>query len=57
MLFSLFSDWLCGVGSHFPMKDAYNEGGYEAGFSNCKAGVAERIIEEIGVLLSELKES
>ena len=40
---------------YFPMKDSYDEGGYEARSSNYKAGVAERIIEEGLTLLSELK--
>ncbi len=43
-------------GSHgyFPMQEAYDEGGYEAGSSNFKAGVAELLIREGQKLLSEL---
>ena len=40
---------------YFPMKDSYDEGGYEAVSSNFKAGTAERIIEEGLKILSELK--
>ena len=40
---------------YFPMKDSYDEGGYEAGTSNFKAGSAERIIEEGLKVLDELK--
>jgi hypothetical protein len=44
-----------GSEGYFPMKDSYDEGGYEARSSNFKAGVAEKIIE-IGLeILSELK--
>lgn len=39
---------------YFPMKEAYDEGGYEARSSNFKAGVAELIIDEGLKLLSEL---
>jgi hypothetical protein len=39
---------------YFPMKDSYDEGGYEAGTSNFKAGTAERIIEECKRILAEL---
>ncbi len=35
-----------GSRGYFPMKDSYDEGGYEARSSNYKAGVAETIIEE-----------
>lgn len=44
-------------GSHgyFPMKDAYEQGGYEARSSNFKEGVAEFIIEEGRKLLAELR--
>ena len=31
---------------YFPMKDSYDEGGYEARSSSYKAGVAETIIAE-----------
>lgn len=40
---------------YFPMKDSYDEGGYEARSSNYKAGVAERIIDEGLAILKELK--
>ncbi len=43
-----------GSEGYFPMKDSYDEGGYEARSSNFKAGVAERIIEEGLALLSDL---
>ena len=36
-------------------KDAYDEGGYEAGTSNFRAGVAELIIEEGKKLVEDLK--
>ena len=44
-----------GKEGYFPMKDSYDEGGYEAGTSNFKAGTAERIIEEGLKILEELK--
>ncbi len=44
-----------GSEGYFPMKDSYDEGGYEARSSNFKAGVAERIIDEGLSLLSDLK--
>ena len=44
-----------GAEGYYPMKDAYDEGGYEARSSNFKAGVAERIIEQGHKMLSELK--
>ena len=40
---------------YFPMKDSFDEGGYEAGSSIFKAGVAELIIEEGLKLLNHLK--
>ena len=40
---------------YFPMKDSYDEGGYEAGSSSFKAGTAERIIEEGKRMLAELR--
>ena len=40
---------------YFPMQEAYDEGGYEAGSSSFKAGVAELLIDEGKKLLSELK--
>ena len=44
-----------GKQGYFPMKDAYDEGGYEAGTSNFRAGVAELIIEEGKKLVEDLK--
>ena len=44
-----------GDNGYFPMKDAYDEGGYEARSSSYKAGVAEQIIEEGIKLLNELR--
>ena len=44
-----------GYEGYFPMKDAYDEGGYEARSSIFKAGVAELIIDEGKKLLGELK--
>ena len=44
-----------GSEGYFPMRDSYDEGGYEARSSNFKAGVAERLIEEGLALLSDLK--
>lgn len=44
-----------GSEGYFPMKDAYDEGGYEAGSSNFKAGVAELLVKEGKALLDELK--
>lgn len=44
-----------GYQGYFPTFDAYAEGGYEAGNSRFKAGVAERIIEGALELLGELK--
>lgn len=41
---------------YFPMKDSFDEGGYEAGSSIFKAGVAELIVEEGLKLLEELKD-
>ncbi len=46
-----------GCGGYFPMRDAYDEGGYEARSSAFKAGVAELIIQEGVQLLQELHES
>ena len=42
---------------YFPMKDAYDEGGYEARSSEYRAGTAEQIIEEGRILLNELHDS
>ncbi|MBQ8408917.1 MAG: hypothetical protein IJY39_08645 [Clostridia bacterium] len=44
-----------GSEGYFPMKDAYDEGGYEARSSNFKSGVAELIIEIGKEMLGELK--
>ena len=44
-----------GSDGYFPMKEAYDEGGYEARSSRFKAGVAERIIEEGTALLDQLR--
>lgn len=45
----------CGYEGYFPMKDAYDEGGYEARCSNFASCVAEIIITEGKELLSSLK--
>ena len=46
---------LCnGTQGYFPMKEAFDEGGYEARSSRYKGGVAETIIEESKVMLEEL---
>ena len=44
-----------GFERYFPMKEAYDEGGYEARSSIYKAGIAERIIEESTSLLASLQ--
>ena len=44
-----------GAEGYFPMKDAYDEGGYEAGSSNFKAGVAELLVKEGQDLLKSIK--
>lgn len=44
-----------GSQGYFPMKDAYEEGGYEAGSSNFKSGVGELIIREGQELLREMR--
>ena len=44
-----------GTMGYFPMKSAYDEGGYEARSSRFKAGVAEIIIDEAKKLLNEMK--
>ena len=44
-----------GCEGYFPMKDAYDEGGYEARSSNYKAGTAEQIIEEGKAILASLR--
>lgn len=40
---------------YFPMKDSYDEGGYEARSSSFKSGVAEQIIKEGKALLDGLR--
>ena len=40
---------------YFPMLECYEEGGYEAGSSNFKAGVAELLIETGISMLNSLK--
>lgn len=45
-----------GYMGYFPMKSAYDEGGYEARTSRYKAGVAEKLIEEAKALLADLHE-
>ncbi len=44
-----------GSEGYFPMREAYDEGGYEARSSRFKAGVAERIIAEGTALLDQLR--
>ena len=44
-----------GEDGYFPMKEAYDEGGYESQSSFFKAGVAEFLIEEGTKLLNELR--
>ena len=44
-----------GYEGYFPMRDAYDEGGYEARSSVYRAGVAEKLIEEGTALLGELR--
>ena len=44
-----------GSEGYFPMKDAYDEGGYEAGSSDFKAGVAELLIKEGKKLIGSIK--
>ena len=44
-----------GSEGYFPMKDAYDEGGYEARSSIFKSGVAEKIIEIGKDMLAELR--
>ena len=43
-----------GAQGYFPMKEAYDEGGYEAGSSKFRAGVAEIIIDEGKKLVKDL---
>jgi len=45
-----------GTFDYFPMREAYEEGGYEANNSKFKAGVAEQIIAEGVGMLSGLRE-
>ena len=44
-----------GSQGYFPVKDAYEQGGYEARSSHFKEGVAETIIEEGKKLLADLR--
>ena len=44
-----------GYEGYYPMKDAYDEGGYEARSSKFKAGIAEILINESVKILDELK--
>ena len=44
-----------GYEGYFPMRDSYEEGGYEARSSNYKAGAAEKIVEEGREMLAELR--
>jgi len=44
-----------GSEGYFPMKDAYDEGGYEARSSSFKAGVAELLIAEGCALLDTIR--
>lgn len=44
-----------GYQGYFPMKEAYDEGGYETGTSEFKSGVAEQIINYGKEVLKELK--
>ena len=43
------------LGGYFPMRDSYEEGGYEARQSNFAAGVAELMIEEGLNLLAQMQ--
>ena len=45
-----------GYEGYFPMREAYDEGGYEARSSLFAAGVAERLIERAGALLHAIAE-
>lgn len=45
-----------GSEGYFPMRDAYEEGGYEARSSNFKAGVAELLVDEGKKLLRDLRD-
>ncbi len=44
-----------GAEGYFPMKEAYDEGGYEARSSYYKSGVAEILIDECSALLDEVR--
>ena len=44
-----------GAEGYFPMKDAYEQGGYEARSSHFKEGVAEFIIEQGKEMLADLR--
>lgn len=45
-----------GCEAYYPMRSAYEEGGYEARSSSFKAGVAEQIIESSLSILNEIKD-
>jgi len=44
-----------GCEDYFPMKSAYDEGGYESRASRYQSGVAEKLIEESKQLLNDLR--
>ena len=44
-----------GSRGYFPMKDSYDEGGYEARSSNYKAGAAEKLAEDAVAILDSLR--
>lgn len=46
-----------GKEGYFPMKDAYDEGGYEARSSKYKAGIAELLIEEGKKVMDAMREA
>ena len=46
-----------GCEGYFPMKEAFDEGGYEARSSHFKSGVAENIIAGAKCMLNELKDA
>jgi len=46
-----------GKQGYFPMQEAYDEGGYESGSSNFRAGVAELIIDEGKKLIEDIHSS
>ena len=46
-----------GSQGYFPVKSAFDEGGYEARSSNYTSGVAETLVQGAGELLAELKDA